>query len=132
MLAILRDRRQKMPRNVANCGSVFKSDPRLYSTVGPPGAVIERLGFKGLRRGGAQVSDQHANFMQQCRDIQQHLMPRVQPMLVAQLIKQFPRQFRDISRVHLVKVKSASQRNRRSHDLVTKLSRPASAHCHVK
>jgi UDP-N-acetylmuramate dehydrogenase len=46
-----------------NCGSVFVSDPSTYEKHGPPGAIIEKLGFKGVRRGGAQVSPQHANFI---------------------------------------------------------------------
>ncbi len=63
MLAILHERRLKFPRERPNCGSVFKSDPDRYGEVGPPGAVIERLGFKGLRVGGAMVSPVHANFI---------------------------------------------------------------------
>lgn len=63
MLAILRERRLKFPRKLPNCGSVFKSNPAMYAEVGPPGAVIERLGFKGLMVGGALVSPLHANFI---------------------------------------------------------------------
>ena len=62
MLSILRDRSRKFPRKLPNCGSVFKSNPAMYSDIGPPGAVIERLGFKGYQIGGAQVSRHHANF----------------------------------------------------------------------
>jgi len=46
-----------------NCGSVFKSDPQLYDTFGPPGEVLEYLGLKGLRVGGAMVDTKHANFI---------------------------------------------------------------------
>ncbi|MBK1674779.1 UDP-N-acetylenolpyruvoylglucosamine reductase [Ectothiorhodospira shaposhnikovii] len=63
MLQILADRRHKFPRKEPNCGSVFKSNPAMYADIGPPGAAIERLGFKGLRVGGALVSCQHANFI---------------------------------------------------------------------
>jgi UDP-N-acetylmuramate dehydrogenase len=63
MLRILSDRRKKFPRKEPNCGSVFKSNPAQYATIGPPGSAIERLGFKGRRRGGAQVSPRHANFI---------------------------------------------------------------------
>lgn len=63
MRAILADRRRKFPRKQPNCGSVFKSNPAMYAEIGPPGAVIERLGFKGQRVGGAQVSPDHANFI---------------------------------------------------------------------
>lgn len=63
MLAILSERRKKFPRKVPNCGSVFKSDPAMYAELGPPGEIIEKLGFKGMKVGGAQVSPQHANFI---------------------------------------------------------------------
>ena len=63
MLEILADRRRKFPQKEPNCGSVFKSDPAMYEEVGPPGAVIERLGFKGKRVNDAQVSPKHANFI---------------------------------------------------------------------
>ncbi|MGP4842512.1 UDP-N-acetylmuramate dehydrogenase [Marinobacter sp. 1Y8] len=63
MLAILRERRNKFPRKLPNCGSVFVSNPAMYADYGPPGAVIERCGLKGLQRGGAEISPQHANFI---------------------------------------------------------------------
>lgn len=63
MLKILADRRSKFPQKTPNCGSVFVSNPAMYAQVGPPGAVIERLGFKGRRVGDAMVSPWHANFI---------------------------------------------------------------------
>lgn len=63
MLAILRQRRAKLPLTWPNCGSVFKSDPRIYGTHGPPGKIVEELGFKGAAVGDAVVSDKHANFI---------------------------------------------------------------------
>lgn len=63
MLAILADRRRKFPRKQPNCGSVFKSNPSMYANIGPPGGVIEQLGFTGKRIGGAMVSVQHGNFI---------------------------------------------------------------------
>lgn len=63
MLSILRDRRLKFPQKIPNCGSVFVSNPDMYSDYGPPGAVIERCGLKGLERGKAQISPLHANFI---------------------------------------------------------------------
>lgn len=63
MLGILRSRREKFPQKEPNCGSVFVSNPSMYSDYGPPGKVIEDCGLKGLRRNGAQVSENHANFI---------------------------------------------------------------------
>lgn len=62
-IAIMAGRRAKFPRNRANCGSVFVSDPALYDRIGPPGAAIEAAGLKGRRIGDAQVSPEHANFI---------------------------------------------------------------------
>jgi UDP-N-acetylmuramate dehydrogenase len=63
MLEIMASRRRRFPRDLPNCGSVFVSDPALYATFGPPGAVIEASGLKGARMGDAMVSPQHANFI---------------------------------------------------------------------
>jgi UDP-N-acetylmuramate dehydrogenase len=63
MVNILSSRRRKFPQKLPNCGSVFKSDPALYDQYGTPGAIIEKLGFKGFRIGGAAVPDVHANFI---------------------------------------------------------------------
>jgi len=63
MLAILRSRRGKFPRKQPNCGSVFVSNPDMYSKYGTPGKVIEDCGLKGLTKGNAQISDLHANFI---------------------------------------------------------------------
>ncbi|MGD0826549.1 MAG: UDP-N-acetylmuramate dehydrogenase [Desulfobaccales bacterium] len=52
-------RRARQPTNYRNCGSVFKNP-----VAGPAaGLLIEAAGCKGLRRGGAQVSRKHANFI---------------------------------------------------------------------
>lgn len=63
MLAIMRDRRAKFPQKIPNCGSVFKSNPNMYAEYGPPGKILEALGFKGRRVGGAVVPQRHANFI---------------------------------------------------------------------
>lgn len=63
MVGILASRRLKFPKHLPNCGSVFVSNPDNYEKFGPPGAVIEQLGFKGKAVGGAMVSPQHANFI---------------------------------------------------------------------
>lgn len=62
-IAILAARRAKFPKVRANCGSVFVSDPKLYSLIGPPGMAIEKAGLKGFAVGGAQISPDHANFI---------------------------------------------------------------------
>jgi len=63
MYTILRDRRRAYPLRWPNCGSVFRSLPQWYAAPGPPGKLIEACGLKGLARGPAVVSDQHANFI---------------------------------------------------------------------
>lgn len=63
LLKILKSRREKFPRKLPNCGSVFKSSPELFERIGPPGFVIESLGLKGLKIGGAEISNKHANFI---------------------------------------------------------------------
>lgn len=60
---ILSSRRKKFPKKMPNCGSVFKSNPDYYEKVGSPGYVIEKIGMKGAKIGGAQISNQHANFI---------------------------------------------------------------------
>ena len=63
MLSILRERREKFTSKIPNCGSVFISNPELYKKFGPPGKILEDIGFKNYRIGGAQVSNKHANFV---------------------------------------------------------------------
>jgi UDP-N-acetylmuramate dehydrogenase len=59
-MAAARERRQnKQPSGVASAGCVFKNpSPEI-----PAGLIIDRLGFKGMSAGDAQVSDVHANFI---------------------------------------------------------------------
>lgn len=52
-------RREKQPLNLPSCGSVFKR----YTGAAPPGELIEKAGCKGLRKGRAEVSQKHANFI---------------------------------------------------------------------
>jgi UDP-N-acetylmuramate dehydrogenase len=51
-------RRDNQPVNQPNCGSVFANPPEMAA-----GRVLELLGMKGERRGGARVSEVHANFI---------------------------------------------------------------------
>ncbi len=63
LLAILRERNRKFPRKAPSCGSVFKSSPELFQAYGPPGKIIEDLGFKRKKQGMIQISPRHANFI---------------------------------------------------------------------
>jgi UDP-N-acetylmuramate dehydrogenase len=51
-------KKNSQPLNTRNCGCVFKN-PRGVSA----GALIDRASLKGLRIGGAVVSEKHANFI---------------------------------------------------------------------
>jgi UDP-N-acetylmuramate dehydrogenase len=51
-------RRDHQPVNQPNCGSVFANPAEMAA-----GRVVELLGMKGEREGGARVSEVHANFI---------------------------------------------------------------------
>lgn len=51
-------RRRTQPVGLPSAGSVFKNPPGAKA-----GQLLEAAGVKGLRRGGAQVSEIHANFI---------------------------------------------------------------------
>jgi UDP-N-acetylmuramate dehydrogenase len=51
-------KKNNQPLNTRNCGCVFRNPPGASA-----GALIDRAGLKGTRRGGAVVSEKHANFI---------------------------------------------------------------------
>ena len=59
---VIQERRNRrletQPLEYPSAGSVFRNPPDLYA-----GKLIEDVGLKGLRQGGAMVSDKHANFI---------------------------------------------------------------------
>ena len=62
ILEIVRERRKRrmesQPLEYPSAGSVFRNPEGDYA-----GRLIEELGYKGLVKGGAQVSEKHANFV---------------------------------------------------------------------
>jgi UDP-N-acetylmuramate dehydrogenase len=56
---IRRWRREHQPLGIPSAGSVFRNPPGELSA----GALIEAVGMKGVRVGGAEVSEMHANWI---------------------------------------------------------------------
>ncbi|MBM3163151.1 MAG: UDP-N-acetylmuramate dehydrogenase [Chlorobi bacterium] len=54
------ERLEKHHFDYPSCGSTFKNN---YGAGEPSGRIFEDLGFKGMRRGGAEISAYHANFI---------------------------------------------------------------------
>jgi UDP-N-acetylmuramate dehydrogenase len=62
--ALLDQRKKSQPIGLPSCGSVFRNP--LPTADGQPryaAQLIEAAGLKGMRLGGAQVSEKHANFI---------------------------------------------------------------------
>jgi UDP-N-acetylmuramate dehydrogenase len=51
-------KKNNQPLNTRNCGCIFKNPAGASA-----GALIDRAGLKGLKIGGAAVSEKHANFI---------------------------------------------------------------------
>ncbi len=51
-------KKNNQPLNARNCGCIFKNPAGASA-----GALIDRIGLKGLQIGGAAVSEKHANFI---------------------------------------------------------------------
>ena len=51
-------RRESQPLEYPSAGSVFRNPTGMFA-----GELIEKLGLKGLKKGGAMVSSKHANFI---------------------------------------------------------------------
>ncbi|WP_256003248.1 UDP-N-acetylmuramate dehydrogenase [Pedobacter deserti] len=58
METIRAQRWAKQPKDLPNAGSVFKRPPGYYV-----GAMIDELGLKGFRVGGAMISEKHGGFV---------------------------------------------------------------------
>ena len=55
---LLARRRETQPLSFPNVGSIFRNPPGRHA-----GRLIEEAGLKGATRGGAQISERHANFI---------------------------------------------------------------------
>lgn len=89
---LLAHRAATQPTSEYNCGSVFRNPPDNYAA-----RLIENCGLKGMRLGGAGVSEKHANFiinhegMASANDIEaliQHVQKTVQDQTGTELIRE--------------------------------------------
>lgn len=61
MRELMAKRQEKQPLEYPSAGSIFKRPPQQFAA-----ALIDQCGLKGLRVGGAQVSEKHAGFIINC------------------------------------------------------------------
>ena len=54
----LKRRMESQPLNYPSAGSVFRNPTDMFA-----GELIEKAGLKGMKQGGAMISDKHANFI---------------------------------------------------------------------
>jgi UDP-N-acetylmuramate dehydrogenase len=58
MAKLTRERNETQPIKTKNCGSVFKNP-----TGDSAGRLVQAAGLKGMREGGAVISELHGNFI---------------------------------------------------------------------
>lgn len=58
MKSRLKRRMESQPLNYPSAGSVFRNPTDMFA-----GELIEKAGLKGMKQGGAMISDKHANFI---------------------------------------------------------------------
>ncbi len=59
----LRQKKDAQPLVERSAGCIFKNPPRELADGRSAGQLLEACGAKGRRRGGAQISEKHANFL---------------------------------------------------------------------
>jgi len=59
----LRQKKDAQPLVERSAGCIFKNPPRERSDGRSAGQLLDACGAKGRRRGGAQISEKHANFL---------------------------------------------------------------------
>lgn len=88
MREVTRWRKEHQPGGTLNAGSVFKNPPGDAA-----GRIIDQLGLKGFRIGGAAVSERHANFFV--------AGPEATPSDVRRLVEEVGRRVEDATGIRL-------------------------------
>ena len=84
MEANLARRKKSQPLNEPSCGSVFRNPEGEHAA-----ALIEKLGLKGTRIGGACVSDVHANFIVNTGDATAHDVRELISLIAAKVYEAY-------------------------------------------